>query len=637
MLMNINRRQLALAAAAALPLPLLAQEKSPAQIPVEAFFAHQQLSQALLNPSGSHVALCVGGDGGRRRLVVLDLATMKTTPVAALKEADVQFAHWVNDQRLLFAVHDENGEDWGRGFYAVDANGDNFKRLGGWGRLLQQGPQQDDTVLISRPQDESEGQGFLKLLRINTRSGREDELDVPPWSTAFLIDAKGEPLAALTERGDKAQLRWREPDGRWRQLREFDRFYGDSLNVLGLGPDGTVYVSARRGHDQTALYSYDPKTDALSAKPLLALAQFDLEAGLIEHRGKLVGLRVTTDATTTVWLDEAAKGLQAKVDAKLPATANLIEPPRRGDSPWILVWAFADRRPGRAMLYHRESDKLTLLGNSRPQIDPALMSGMDYTPYKARDGRTIPAYLTLPRSAGERRPLPLVVMVHGGPHARGAAWGWDAEVQFLASRGYAVLQPEFRGSTGFGDSHFKAGWKQWGLAMQDDLADGVQWAIQQGVADPKRVAILGGSYGGYAAMMGLVKHPELYACAVNMFGVTDLELLFSASWSDQPGVFKTHGMTKIIGDRVADAERLKATSPLQQAKRITKPVLLAYGREDRRVPIEHGERMRDALRAHNANVDWVLYDKEGHGFGRLATQRDFWGRVEKFLAKHLAA
>jgi dipeptidyl aminopeptidase/acylaminoacyl peptidase len=314
----------------------------------------------------------------------------------------------------------------------------------------------------------------------------------------------------------------------------------------------------------------------------------------------------------------------------------LLSFPRRGKSPWLTSWSFSDRQPGQAVLFNKETQKLTLLGRAMPQIDPAQMSSMDFTQYKARDGRSIPAYLTLPKQAGDKRPLPLIVWVHGGPYVRGTAWGWNAEVQFLASRGYAVLQPEFRGSRGFGDSHFQAGLKQWGLTMQDDLADAAQWAISQGIADPKRIAIMGASYGGYAAMMGLVNNPEIFRCGINVVGVTDLDLLFSASWSDQSSVFKQHGLPKLIGDRKLDAERLKATSPLHQAARIKNPVMLAYGRQDRRVPIEHGERMRDALKVHNANLEWILYDKEGHGWYRQETHKDFWPRVQRFLEKHLS-
>jgi dipeptidyl aminopeptidase/acylaminoacyl peptidase len=654
--MLINRRQTALAlAAAALPWGMAhAQAKTPDAIPVADFFRRQQMNGAALNPAGTHIALRIGGGGdlGRRRLVVLELATMKTTPVAALKDADVSTFRWVNDQRLVFQVADEE-QGWGtHGLFGVDADGSDYRQLAatGWknlnldSRLLGGGVHlmQDfhaargDEVLVVESQDHTEGFGFLKLIRVNTRTGISSEVTVPPRSWGFLIGTDGEPQVAMTTRDDKRHVMWRD-GAQWVNILTADRYFGDAVDFETIAPDGTVYVSTRRGRDQTALYTFDPKAKALSDKPVLALAQFDIEFPDFQVRaGKVLGVRVNADAVTTVWWDADAKALQAKIDAKLTTTTNQLTLPRHGNSPWVLVNAFGDRFPSIYLAYNRETDKLVPLGREHPQLDPKLLSGMDFTPYKARDGRTIPAYLTLPRSAGAKRPLPLIVYVHGGPWVRGGHWSFNPEVQFLASRGYAVLQPDFRGSTGYGQSHLEAGWRQWGRAMQDDLADGAKWAIAQGHADPKRIAILGASYGGYAAMMGLVNDPDVYCCAVNWVGVTDLDLMFSAYWSDVPAVAKRLGLPKVIGDPKADAEMLKAQSPVHQAHRIQKPVLMAYGRLDQRVPIQHGERMRDALRGHNQQVEWVVYPEEGHGWGKLATQVDFWTRVEKFLARHMA-
>jgi dipeptidyl aminopeptidase/acylaminoacyl peptidase len=230
-----------------------------------------------------------------------------------------------------------------------------------------------------------------------------------------------------------------------------------------------------------------------------------------------------------------------------------------------------------------------------------------------------------------------VVLVHGGPWSRGADWGWDAEVQFLASRGYAVLQPEFRGSTGFGQRHFEAGFKQWGGAMQHDVADATRWAIEQGFADPKRICIAGASYGGFATLMGLAMEPALYRCGINWVGVTDIELMYGAHWSDLSDEWKRYGMPRLIGDPEADAAMLKTASPQARAAQIGQPLLMAYGAWDVRVPIAHGERFRDAVKKHNPAVEWVVYDNEGHGWQRPKNAIDFWTRVEAFLARHIGA
>ena len=204
------------------------------------------------------------------------------------------------------------------------------------------------------------------------------------------------------------------------------------------------------------------------------------------------------------------------------------------------------------------------------------------------------------------------------------------------SRSHTVLQPEFRGSTGFGGQHLRAGFKQWGQAMQRDVADGARWAVAQGIADPQRMAIAGASYGGYATLMGLLQNPELFRAGISWVGVTDPGLMFSVGWSDVSEQSKRYGYGTLIGDPVADAELFKTISPLAQAARIRQPLLIAYGGWDVRVPIVHGEKFRDANRPHNPQLEWVVYPEEGHGWRKLETQLDFWGRVERFLAQHLA-
>jgi dipeptidyl aminopeptidase/acylaminoacyl peptidase len=288
-------------------------------------------------------------------------------------------------------------------------------------------------------------------------------------------------------------------------------------------------------------------------------------------------------------------------------------------------------------LFDRETGKLALLGASRPWLSSTGMAGsQDFHRVRVRDGMEIPVYVTKPKGKG---PWPTVVMVHGGPFVRGVQWGFNPANQFLASRGYLVVEPEFRGSTGYGMKLFKAGWKQWGLAMQDDITDATKWAISQGLADPKRIAIAGASYGGYATMMGLLKEPDLYKAGINWVGVTDIELLYTIGWSDMmdpDGPWTRYGMPRMIGDPSKDAAQLTATSPLKQARRIKQPVFMAYGEEDVRVPLPHGTKMRDALiSSGNKNVEWVEYEKEGHGWGLEKNDVDFWTRFERFLARHV--
>jgi dipeptidyl aminopeptidase/acylaminoacyl peptidase len=272
-----------------------------------------------------------------------------------------------------------------------------------------------------------------------------------------------------------------------------------------------------------------------------------------------------------------------------------------------------------------------------PWIDPKKMSPMTPLRFKARDGLEIPAYLTVPRGSSGKN-LPLVVMIHGGPWVAGDEWYWNPEVQFLASRGYAVLQPNYRGTTHYGWKHFSSSFKQWGLAMQDDVTDSVRWAIDEGVADPKRVCIYGASYGGYATMMGLAKEPQLFKCGINYVGVTDLDLFLSATWSDFAySEFLKYQMKDMFGDASRDRERLKATSPVELASRITAPVLMAYGAQDVRVVPEHGTRMKAALERQGRPPEWMMVEGEGHGFREPKNQVMFYGAMEKFLERNIGA
>jgi dipeptidyl aminopeptidase/acylaminoacyl peptidase len=221
---------------------------------------------------------------------------------------------------------------------------------------------------------------------------------------------------------------------------------------------------------------------------------------------------------------------------------------------------------------------------------------------------------------------------------RGKRWEWAAMAQFLASRGYLVIEPEFRGSKGYGHAHYEAGWKQFGQAMQNDVADALLWAQQQGMASSK-ACIAGASYGGYSSLMGLVRHPELYRCAIAWVAVTDLALYVGGSWAvhdDIGGASRRHLLPTLVGHPVDDRELLEANSPIHLAAQIKAPLLLAFGESDKRVPLAHGRRMRDALEAAGRPPQYVVYTGEGHGFSRLSNQLDFAARIERFLAEHLS-
>ncbi len=629
-----------------------------APVPIENFFQSAQFSDALMSPDGRFVAMRVASKGSRATLATLELASMKVTPVAAFADADIGTLYWVNDKRLVFSLTDlrvAKGEvRFAPGVFAVDRDGaalrqlverdhefvttDTTSKMLPWNTFVHGpiGKQEGNEVLVV--QYEGYGKSVdttARLQRLNTLTGRVVELEAPPNSVRWLVDQAGTPRIAVTSQGKLRAMHYNDPaSGQWRKLVQFEQLSDDAIDPVFLAPDNTLIVRARLGKDKAALYRYDLAHNAVLPTALLASDEFDIDASFISDQQKLLGMRYPIDAEVTQWFDARMAASQKAVDALLPGTSNRILPSQRAQTPYLLVYAFSDQQPGLYFLFNTETRKLTRLGAQHPQIDPARMASKDMVHYAARDGLTIPAYLTMPPGAAKKN-LPMVVLVHGGPHVRGGYWDWDPQAQFLASRGYVVFEPEYRGSTGFGVRHFKAGWKEWGLAMQNDVADGTRWAIAQGIADPKRICIAGASYGGYATLMGLINDPELYRCGIDWVGVTDLDLLISVGWSDLSDGYKKYGVPLLIGDARLDAARFNATSPLMQAARIKQPLLLAYGGRDERVPKIHGTKFYDAVKVGNADVEWLVYPEEGHGWRLPATQVDFWRHVEKFLARQI--
>lgn len=625
--------------------------------PLEAFFERPQLTGAALSPDGRRVALRVAAKDARARLVVLDLETLQPTVVASFDAADVDRFEWVHAGRLVFDLGIDlvgpSRVEFLKGLYAVNADGSGFRQLvKSRDSFVQQGndqrellppdtflqhrlggPDSRDVLVARARQNDRRGADYLQLHRVDTVNGLATEVETPLHSFAWRFDPRGQLRVVTTHENHRATVRWRQPDGSWKTLAEFEELGPGWMIPSHVTEDGTLYVEASHG-GRAAVFTLDPATGKRSAAPVAASPRFDLHPRYITSDRGLLGLRYTIDAEVTQWLDAEMKAVQAVIDERLPATANRLHVPQRGDAPWVLVEALSDQRPQTTYLYHRGTKKLTLLGSSHPGIDPRAMGRTDLVMVRARDGREIPVWLTLPPGPAAG-PRPMVVLLHGGPWMRGMHWHWDPEVQFLATRGYVVLQPEFRGSTGYGAAHFEAGFGQWGRAMQDDVADAAQWAIAQGHAAAGRICLAGASYGGYATLMGLVNDPQLFRCGVAWVGVTDVQLLFSSVWSDVSERAREYGMKRMIGDPVADADRLKAVSPVHQAARLRQPLLLAYGRWDTRVPLEHGERLRDALKAHNDQVEWVVYPNEGHGWRHAETRLDFWARVEAFLARQL--
>ncbi len=656
-LLSLRRALAWLLSAAAVVCAPAVQAAEPAQLPpLESFFQNPVIRKASLSPDGLHLAMLVQQKNGRVQLAMTEVTTLAPKLVAGFSDVDIHGFDWVNNDRLVLHVLDLQappGElQYGNGLYAVNRDGSELSLLilrpsrKGYSRVgrnilpvnhsfLSVDPRRSTNDIFVRLYDTFPPHKAIGLRRLDTVTGQSTIIDGPERAQGWVIDRDGTPRIAVAHAEGEVRVHYLDPGkGAWQKLAQFPEFSPQGFTPQAFGPDGTLYVTASLNRDKAALYTYDLAARQLSPEPVLAHKDFDVHSQFVFGAQGVRGVRFETDAPSTHWFDSRIRTLQQAVDALLPGTENRVEPSQRGRH--AVIRSASDTQPPRFYLYDEDRAKLTLIGDAVPGIEPGRMAQTDMVRYKAQDGLEIPAYLTLPAGANPKK-LPMVVLVHGGPWARDS-WQWQPEVQFLASRGYAVFQPEFRGSIGFGTRHFEAGWKQWGLKMQDDVADGTRWAIAQGIADPQRICIAGASYGGYAVLMGLANDPALYRCGVDWVGVTDIDLLFSIhNWSDLSEEFKQYGMKTLVGDPDKDAAQFKATSPIAQAARIRQPLLLAYGSVDRRVPLVHGTRFRDAVKASNPNVEWISYAEEGHGWVQVKTRVDFWQRVEAFLERSIGA
>ena len=639
---------------------------APTLPPIEAFFGEASIMDAAMSPNGRWVVSLVSGGGLRDRLVLIDLEDKEPTKIlAALKTADISDFRWVNDEWLTYSVSstdEKSNKRKGNGLLGINRKGDRTRllikrdyekvvsdRVGA--RTLEPdhfymapGLANTNEIIVGHANyDPVHGYDLVHItpLALDIENGSTRKLvdQSIPNVVHWIFDVQGRARVAVSLEDPRLHTVYWLADGAktWSQIGKFSNLTPDWEPAYV--QDNALFVLKNTGAQaEQQLYRFNFETGKPEADALVATPGFDARVAPIVSRvsGVQHGLRVQGEVSTTLWTHPVMLEVQKKIDAMLPGRINHLRCGFCDKPDNVLVYSYSDKDPGEFLVYQISADSLQRLGKTRPQIDPQQSFGVEFHRTTARDGLSLPMWITGAPAAGQAA-KPTVVLAHGGPWVHGGFWRWDAEAEFLASRGYLVIMPEFRGSEGYGMVHQRAGWKQWGLAMQDDLTDALRFATAKGWADSKRVCIAGASYGGYATLMGLAKDPDLYRCGVAWVGVTDPTLLFSIHWSDMSADAKRHSMPVLIGDPVKDAAMLAANSPLAQASRIKAPVLLAYGDKDMRVPIEHGERMRDALTANGNAPEWVVYQREGHGWQRKESRIDFWQRVERFLATHLKA
>lgn len=636
-----------------------------------AFAADSSLFSPSLSPSGRYLAVIARQDAGDA-LLVTDLETGQSATVTSARRNNPAAAKlWLNwvqfktEDRLVFsvsqAVYARGGEvvaafDDGPGLdeYRVprvlssDRSGGNVKAMfdgqqrrlaAGWvGVSLASINHRDPaTVLLS-----TVGRDGLTLFRANVETGRTEDLEGGTWDTTeWFLDGENNPVLRTDSlpNGSGYKVLRRAPGTRnWVQVALVKE--GRDINLPDFlpaapGPGrGQVYVIARPDDANFAsVYLYDAATGQLGA-PLFSHPSADAMDGLIDVSGKLIVACAQSRRLQCTGVDAGAEAQLQSLRAHFGANRDVeIVSSSANGAKWA-VRAYAPDDPGVLAVFDRVSGRITNFGSTQRSVRGARLAPTEIVTYKTRDGQELFGYLTRHASSS---PQATVLLPHGGPESRDT-FEYDPLVQLLATRGYAVFQPQFRGSSGFGRAFARSGYRQWGLHMQDDLTDGVNHLVATGVADRARVCIVGASYGGYAALAGVTLTPDVYKCAVSIAGISDLVALLDKERIEAGrGSMVYDYDIQAIGDPNANRDQLVAASPRRLAARVTAPVLLIHGENDGIVPIEQSEYMRDALQAAGRPARYVKILEEGHNFyfWELENRVKLYSEIETFLGANL--
>ncbi|MEO8910857.1 MAG: alpha/beta fold hydrolase [Gemmatimonadaceae bacterium] len=639
-----NRLALAITVAITAPVLLPAQNGKPAPlIDREQFFGNPEISGAQISPDGRYISFLKPYKDTRNVWVkrTADPYTAAKLITNDTKRPVTQY-FWSRDGKYILFAQDQLGDE-NFNVYAVDpsapvaAGSDvpaarNLTAAKGVRAMIYSVPKNDPDVMYVGINDRDKSWHDLYKVRISTGEKtllRQNTERIAGW----VFDNAGNLRLAVrtSDKGDTEILRV-DPNG-------FTPVY--SCNVFETcGPtrfnkdNSKVYMETNKGDpDLTRLVLFDPATKSEHVVESDPMNRVDFgNATFSDVTNQIVATSYQDERTRIYWKDKAWENDYKLIQSKLPGKEITPTSTTNDERKWMIV-ATSDREPGERYLFDRNTKNLAFQYRVFDKLPREALAAQKPITYKSADGLSIPAYLTLPVGSSGKN-LPLVVYPHGGPWARDN-WGYDPIAQFLANRGYAVLQPNFRSSTGYGKKFLNAGNLEWGQKMQEDLTSGVQYLVKQGVVDPKRVGILGGSYGGYATLAGLAFTPDVYAAGVSIVGPSNLITLLNSIppyWEAGRIIFHQR-----MGDPTTAAGRaqLERQSPLNSANRIKAPLLVVQGANDPRVNRAESEQLVIALRDRGFPVEYILAPDEGHGFARPINNLVLFASAEKFLAKHL--
>ena len=633
------------------------------QISIQDFVKHPTYSSAKISPNGDYLAITVD-KGEQDALVVLDIKTLKTISINVLPDkVSVGAFYWIGPRRLMFSDVRKIGrfaQPFSSGqWYAVDADGKRARTLIAYGALDTMNPNKSISyserysLLETLPDDDSkvimqvispkttEGVGTAAVLMDTFRGQKAVLAKAPIENCSITLDAKDEPRFAICSesKGDDGRfeehstLYKRSDDGAWALVNK-SKSTGQRISVIGTSPDGKIYATADDRKKPAAFGYLHKETGAFESTfqdPVADISNFIVAT----DRKTVLGVVTEAGGPKVQMFDETSPDAQLYLSLSAAFPKQYVDfSGATLDGKKILFSVSSDRNPGELYLYDRDTGKARFLLRNRQWLDSEKMAEVKPVKVKSRDGMDLYGYLTIPHGKSVKSGLPLIVNPHGGPIGPRDNWGFNWEAQLFASRGYMVLQLNFRGSGGYGKGFQDMGHGEWGGKMQDDLTDATQWAIKEGHADPKRICIYGGSYGGYASLMGVAKEQGLYQCAVGYVGVYDLPMMYTKGDIPERDSGRRY-LQRTIGSNQAD---LKARSPSELAGKIKVPVFLAAGARDIRAPPEHTEAMRDALiKAGNPPEEIIIQSGEMHGFYEEKNNLNLYTKMLAFFDKHIGA
>jgi dipeptidyl aminopeptidase/acylaminoacyl peptidase len=606
-----------------------AEDSVPSPIPLRDFFRNPQTTGYELSPSGALIGFLKPVDS-RLNIFVQPKSGGEAKQITQVKDRDIRGFFWKGDKYLLYLK--DNAGDENFHLYVTGSDGSGTRDLtpfeGVRARMID-GLEDHPTDLILGLNKRNKE--VFDAYRLNVESGdlkliAENPGNIASWTT----DHDGNIRVATTTDGVNTSLLYRKTESdAWKTVitTNFKESFAPQFFTFD---NKALYGVSNIGRDKAAIVEFDPETGT-ETKVLFEQPEVDV-SGLHYSRKR----KVLTSATYTTWKEERKffdpefEAIYKSLNEKLPGYDVYVVSSNKEEDTFI-VRTITDRSLGAFYLYDSKSGELTKLADRNPWLKEDQLSEMKPIEYTSRDGLTIHGYLTLPKGKAAKN-LPVVVNPHGGPWVRDE-WGFNPEVQFLANRGFAVLQMNFRGSTGYGRKFWEASFKQWGQSMQDDITDGVKWLIDQGIADPKRLAIYGGSYGGYAVLEGLTKTPDLYAAGVDYVGVSNLFTFMKTV----PPYWKPflEMMYEMVGNPEKDKSLFEENSPALNADKIKAPLFVAQGAKDPRVNIDESNQIVEALKKHGVDVEYMVKEDEGHGFHNEENRFSFYEAMEKFLAKYL--